>query len=140
MSRTYKQLKTDKLERLVVGGGAVDAPSFKKAKQLKKLNVKLTSTSKTVTSITKNAQLPLGQRSEAYDLSVPADGSAATLSANSTLGLFYGLTTFTQLWYYHSNTIYAVNTPVTISDKPAYVSSRPFCFYVTSSPPDDFSW
>jgi hypothetical protein len=32
---------------------------------------------------------------------MPADGSGAVLSAASTLGLFRGLNTFAQLWYYY---------------------------------------
>ena len=44
---------------------------------------------------------PLGIRSKEYVLTIPADGSAATLTTNSTLGLYRGLTTFGQLWYYY---------------------------------------
>jgi len=44
---------------------------------------------------------PLEARQEGYSLDVPADGSGAVLSAASTLGLFKGLNTFAQLWYYY---------------------------------------
>jgi hexosaminidase len=53
-------------------------------------------------------------------LTVPADGSAATLKANSTLGLFRGLTTFGQLWYDLDNMTYTIEAPISITDAPAY--------------------
>ena len=56
---------------------------------------------------------------------MPADGSSAILIANSTLGLFRGLTTFEQLWYYFDGDIYTLEAPVQISDAPAYVRSIP---------------
>ena len=45
-------------------------------------------------------------------MSIAVDGSTATLTANSTLGLFRGLTTFTQLFYERSGQIYAVEAPI----------------------------
>jgi beta-acetyl hexosaminidase like len=45
------------------------------------------------------ARMLLGTRDEGYSLVVPADGSYAVLRANSTLGLFRGLKTFTWLWF-----------------------------------------
>ena len=51
----------------------------------------------TVRSITEKAMRDIRTRSEEYVLSIAADGSEATFTANSTLGLFRGLTTFTQL-------------------------------------------
>ncbi|KAH7928429.1 glycoside hydrolase family 20 protein [Leucogyrophana mollusca] len=62
----------------------------------------------------------LESRNEAYSLSVPSDGSAATLKANSTLGLFRGLTTFSQLWYEYDGAIYTPEAPIDISDWPVY--------------------
>ena len=79
---------------------------------------------KSASPIAKEAVLPIGSRSEGYSLSVPTDGSSATLAANSTLGLLRGLTTFTQLWYYVDGIVYTYEAPISIpSDYPAYVSS-----------------
>jgi hypothetical protein len=54
-----------------------------------------------VRRVAEEACAPLEARQEGYSLSVPADGSGAVLSAVSTLGLFRGLNTFAQLWYYY---------------------------------------
>lgn len=125
VTRTKGFLNNDKLERLVVGRGAADATAISSAKTLSKLTVVLGKNT-TTGSIASEAQKPLGTRDEAYFLVVPSDGSGATLSANSTLGLFRGLTTFTQLWYQSQGTTYALNVPINIKDSPAYVcgSSR----------------
>jgi hexosaminidase len=66
----------------------------------------------------------LEDRVEAYSLTVPEDGSAATLKASSTLGLLRGLTTFGQLWYEFDDVIYTLETPLQIEDSPAYVCFR----------------
>ena len=120
--RTEAALHKDKLGRLVVGRGAADAKTFAKAKTLSKLKVALDKGAafKTITS---EAQKAPEERDEAYSLTVPADGSPATLTANSSLGLLRGLTTFGQLWYAHDGTTYAVNAPLKIADSPAYVRS-----------------
>ena len=119
VDRTITQLRTDNMPRLVVGGGAVDAPKIAHAPSLRMLTLSLTSTSSL--SIAQNAQLPLASRVESYSLHIPSDGSTAKLSANTTLGLFRGLTTFTQIWYTHKGTIYTVSAPIFVTDKPAYV-------------------
>jgi len=107
------------MQRLVVGGGAVDSSKIEHAPCLRTLTLSLTSNS--TLSIAQNVQLPLPSRVESYSLHVPSDGSAAILSANTTLGLFRGMTTFTQLWYTHQGTIYTLSVPVSIFDTPAYV-------------------
>ncbi|KAI9451110.1 N-acetylhexosaminidase [Lactarius psammicola] len=116
--RTRALLSSDKLGRLVVGRGADDLPSVRGAKSLSSLALRLGSGA--ARPIATEAKLPLGSRDEAYSLVVPADGSAAVLSANSTLGLFRGLTTFGQLWYTASGTVYTLGAPVAIQDSPAY--------------------
>ena len=123
VSRTKSFLKNDKLGRLVVGRGSSDSGALKQAKTLTTLQL-LLSNGATVRSITDEARRAIGTRSEEYVLDIPADGSTATLTANSTLGLFRGLTTFTQLFYEWSGQIYAVDTPISITDAPAYVSCR----------------
>ena len=125
VTRTLDFIHKDKHERLVVGRGSVDADAIKSAKQLTSLVVSGGSEN----SIATEARAPLGARDEAYSLNIPSDGSPATLSANSTLGLFRGLTTFSQIWYSHDSNIYTVEAPVAISDSPAFVR----CFPVPGS-------
>jgi len=125
VARTLKYIQNDNHERLVVGGGSADAAAIQYAEKLGSLVV----SSKDSKTIGAEARAPLGTRDEAYILSVPSDGSPATLSANSTLGLFRGLTTFSQLWYTYDSTIYTVEAPISISDSPAFVR----CFFVPSS-------
>ena len=120
VERANSYLRTDKLERLVVGRGDVDKPALGKAKTLTRLTLSLSPGAK-VNTITAEAQKPIESRDEAYVLNVPADGSGATLTANSTLGLLRGLTTFGQLWYQSDSTTYTIVAPVHIEDSPAYV-------------------
>ncbi|KAG6818386.1 hypothetical protein H0H93_005346, partial [Arthromyces matolae] len=119
ISRTSTYLKTDKLEALVVDRGASSAQAIRGAKTLSSLTLSLTSHG-VASSISAEAIADLGTRDEAYTLTIPADGSSASLSANSTLGLFRGLTTFGQLWYYWDGTTYTLQAPVHIQDSPAY--------------------
>ena len=114
-------IKNDQLERLVVGRGSVDVSAYSKAKTLSKLTLSLEKGA-TAHSITSEAQKAPEARDEAYTLDVPSDGSGATITANSTLGLYRGLTTFTQLFFYNAGTTYLLNAPVHIEDSPAYVS------------------
>ena len=119
---TLKYIQNDKHERLVVGRGSVDVATIESAKQLCSLVV----TSTDSNTIATEAIAPLGIRDESYTLNIPSDGSPATLSANSTLGLFRGLTTFSQIWYTHNSSIYTVEAPISITDSPAFV--RRFLF------------
>lgn len=112
-------LANDKLGRLVVGRGANDTTALASAKTLSKLTLSLTSWA-TTEPISSEAVKPLGTRSEEYALTIPADGSAATLTANSTLGLYRGLTTFNQLFYYYNGVTYTLLAPIAITDTPAY--------------------
>ncbi|KAG9008520.1 N-acetyl-glucosamine-6-phosphate deacetylase [Tulasnella sp. JGI-2019a] len=124
ITRTEGQLKNDKLQRLVVGRGAVDAAHLGSAKSLSSLTLSITpgaaAKGAQLPSIMQNAILEASQRNEAYTLNVPADGSPATLEANNALGLFRGLTTFTQLFYVSGSTIYTYNAPIAIKDKAAF--------------------
>ncbi|KAH8992276.1 beta-hexosaminidase [Lactarius hatsudake] len=117
---TRALISSDKLGLLVVGRGADDLPAVRRAKAISDLTLRLGSTSGAPRPVATEATLPLGSRDEAYSFAVPADGSAAVLSANSTLGLFRGLTTFAQLWYTASGIVYTLGTPVAIKDSPAY--------------------
>ncbi|KAA1473838.1 hypothetical protein DENSPDRAFT_882330 [Dentipellis sp. KUC8613] len=125
VSRVKQQLSGDKLERLVVGRGAVDAAAVGKAKHVSSLTLELSAAKSAgvgtqVKSIAQEAIVPLEDRDEAYTLHVPADGSGAVITANSTLGLYRGLTTFGQLWYYHDGAVYTIEAPIQIVDSPAY--------------------
>ncbi|KAI0354793.1 N-acetylhexosaminidase [Trametes cingulata] len=119
VSRTKAFLKNDKLGRLVVGRGASDSSALQRAPTLRSLQLSLEPHAP-VRSITEEARLPIGTRSEGYSLHIPADGSTASITANSTLGLLRGLTTFEQLWYEFSGQVYTVEAPVSIADSPAY--------------------
>lgn len=122
VARTLSYLANDNLQALVVDRGASSAGVVRAAKSISSLTVSLTSTGKgPVKSISEEAIVPLESRVEGYTLVVPADGSAATLKANSTLGLFRGLTTFGQLWYELNGNSYTLQAPFNIVDSPAYV-------------------
>ena len=80
-------------------------------------------TGQSLNSISQEAVKPLGSRSEEYALKIPPDGSSATISANSTLGLLRGLTTFEQFWYdLNGAATYMLEAPVSIVDSPAFAS------------------
>jgi hexosaminidase len=119
VARTKSSLQTDQLGRLIVGRGASDASAVASADELSTLTLQFTGTA--ADAIAAEAVKALDDRDEAYELSVPSDGSGATISANSTLGLLRGLTTFEQLWYTYENTTYTVEAPIEIQDAPTYV-------------------
>ncbi|KAF9068588.1 N-acetylhexosaminidase [Rhodocollybia butyracea] len=121
ITRTKGFLKTDQLQILTVDRGASFAPQLKTAKSLSSLVLSFDKGhSGKVTSISEEALDKIENRVEGYSLTVPADGSAATIKANSTLGLFRGLTTFGQLWYDLNNVTYTVESPIQITDGPVY--------------------
>lgn len=61
-----------------------------------------------------------GSVDESYTLVVTADGQV-TVSAASSIGLLYGLTTFTQLFFEHSSGgVYTKLAPVHIEDRPTF--------------------
>ena len=122
ISRTKSYIHNDKLQRLVVGRGANDSAAVSHARSLSVLSVALANGS-AVLPIAAEAVKPLAERSEGYSLTVPSDGSPATLTANTTLGLLRGLTTFEQLWYDLNGATYSYQAPVKIvDDVPAFVS------------------
>lgn len=89
VARTQVQLKNDNLERLVIGRGAADAPSLASGKTLRKLKVSLGPNfdeAKGLASISEEATKPIDERNEGYNLTIPADGSDAILTASSALG------------------------------------------------------
>jgi hypothetical protein len=124
VQRTEQFIQKDKLGRLVVGRGSSDAPALAHAKALGALNVELAKGVKGINSISADATADIDSRDEAYTLTVPADGSAATLTAKSALGLFRGLTTFSQMWYDYNGKTYTVSAPYAIQDAPAYVRAH----------------
>ncbi|KAJ3829325.1 N-acetylhexosaminidase [Lentinula raphanica] len=121
VSRTKSYLQTDQLEALDVDRGASYAQSLQNASSLSSLSLSFDSGhSGDPTSISEEVADAIENRVEGYTLTVPEDGSAATIKANSTLGLFRGLTTFGQLWYDLNNTTYTVEAPIAITDSPVY--------------------
>ncbi|KAG1888014.1 glycoside hydrolase family 20 protein [Suillus fuscotomentosus] len=119
VAQSQHYLENDKLGRLVVGRGSNDTSALATARTLSKLTLSLAS-GVAAEPISSEAVKPLGTRSEEYALIIPADGSAATLTANSTLGLYRGLTTFNQLFYYYGGVTYTLLAPISIKDTPAY--------------------
>ncbi|KIM78411.1 glycoside hydrolase family 20 protein [Piloderma croceum F 1598] len=119
VSRTKSYLVNDRLQRLVVGRGAADNVTIHSAKFISSLELSLVEGA-AVQSIAVESQKEITSRKENYALSVPKDGSTAVLTANSTLGLLRGLTTFEQLWYQFNGEIYTLEAPVEITDAPAY--------------------
>jgi len=125
--RTQSHLHNDQLQRLVVGRGRNDSVALPHAPTLARLTLALTPNSPAIKSIMEEATKEITTRSEAYSLTVPnTDQGVATLTASSSLGLLRGLTTFEQLWYQVSGTIYSYQAPVQINnDSPAYVGASP---------------
>ncbi|KAL5523179.1 NAG1_1 [Sanghuangporus sanghuang] len=122
--RMQALIQSDKLGRLVVGRGSSDASAIQTADELDSLELSLNGANSSgpgsISNIATEAQKPLSERDESYTLMIPSDGSAATLSANTSLGLFRGLTTFSQLWYDFDGVTYTVNVPMVIEDAPAF--------------------
>ncbi|XP_006455958.1 hypothetical protein AGABI2DRAFT_188060 [Agaricus bisporus var. bisporus H97] len=126
IERTTGFLKTDKLQLLVPDRGASLSDTVNSANTLRSLTLTLTSSSTGsggVKSISEEAIQELGTQDESYTLQVPGDdGGNAVLNANTTLGLFRGLTTFEQLWFDLEGTVYTLQAPVQIEDAPTYVT------------------
>jgi hexosaminidase len=121
ISRTTNFLRKDALAPLVTDRGASLVSGARRARQIGSLRLSLSRGAK-ANSISTEAIKAIEERDESYALNVPGDGSAATLVANTTLGLFRGLTTFSQLWYTVDGTVFLQNAPVAITDEPAFVS------------------
>ncbi|KXN85408.1 Beta-hexosaminidase subunit B1 [Leucoagaricus sp. SymC.cos] len=120
VTRTSNFLKTDKLQILVPDRGASLSNTVRSAKTLQSLKISLSSSaSGTLKSISEDAIAGLDVADESYTLDVPAGGDA-TLSANTALGLFRGLTTFEQLWFDLDGTTYTLQAPIQIKDAPVY--------------------
>ncbi|THU98929.1 beta-hexosaminidase [Dendrothele bispora CBS 962.96] len=122
VARTKDFIANDKLQRLVVGRGSSDSEGLASAPSVPILALSMDSgfTDSQARSLSEESMDVLENRVEAYSLIIPADGSQAELKANSTLGLFRGLTTFSQLWYDLDGTTYSVEGPIEIKDEPAY--------------------
>ncbi|KAJ7505802.1 beta-hexosaminidase [Mycena galericulata] len=120
ISQTKTYVNTDKLQRLVPGRGTYDAEVVKAAPVLPSLTITLQKMVPLL-SISEESIKDISNRSEGYTLSIPNNGKPAVLSANSTLGIYRGLTTFTQLWYDLDGVTYTNVAPVSIlKDAPAY--------------------
>ena len=120
----------------MVGRGAADASAVQAAPVLPSLTLTLQN-SAPAQPIAVEAVKDFPNRVEGYMLSIPINGQPAVLSANSTLGLFRGLTTFSQFWYDLDGNTYTNVGPVSIvKDVPAYVcllSDRGILAHITRS-------
>ena len=123
ISQTVSFLKSDKLAPLTIDRGASLSASVSKARQISSLTLSLTKGAK-LNSISTEAVKDVTLRDESYTLNVPEDGSAASVTANTTLGLYRALTTFGQLWYTVDDQIFTSEAPISVVDEPAFVSSR----------------
>lgn len=121
VQRVKSHLKTDTFERLVVGRGKTDADAVKKAHVIKTLTMSLTKGAAVRSIATEVNTVGIDGRDESYSLVIPTDSSEATLTANSTLGLFRGITSFDVMWYRYQKDKYILNGPLTITDSPAFV-------------------
>ncbi|CDO76788.1 Glycoside Hydrolase Family 20 protein [Trametes cinnabarina] len=124
ISRTQSRLRSDSLERLVLGRGSADVQEIGRARLLTSLTATLRPGSP-VESIAEETTAAIDSKDESYELSIPDDRGVATLVANSSLGLLRGLTTFEQLWYDHKGTKYTLEAPIHILDEPAFLVSIP---------------
>ncbi|GAA6035914.1 hypothetical protein JCM8097_005160 [Rhodosporidiobolus ruineniae] len=123
VERTASVLISDRFQRLVPDRGEWDRPAVEEADELCVLKLALTSSLVKVLSITDEVRKPFEQRDEAYSLNTGENDGAASLSANSTLGLLRGLQTFEQLVYTlpgDEHVRYIPSTPVEIEDSPAF--------------------
>jgi hexosaminidase len=133
VNQTKHYLETDNLGRLVVDRGSTDLPHVRKAKQLTTLILGLNDGASCARSISYEATLDVEQRDEAYSLMIPSSGDAAFLRANTTLGLFRGLTTFSQIWYTVDDVIYSLESPMIIEDSPEFASNPVFRIHASYS-------
>ena len=120
IARASKYLKSDGLAPLAPDRGASLASNIKEAQTLYGLVLSLSGNN--ISSISVETVKSLEDRDEGYQLAIPSDGSNATLSANTTLGLYRGLTTFEQLFSTVDEEIFTPQTPIEIEDTPAFVS------------------
>ncbi|KAI0349990.1 N-acetylhexosaminidase [Trametes cingulata] len=120
VSRTRARLQSDRFERLVLGRASADAKTVHAAPVLASLTVSLTAGSP-IRTVAEETTQDIDARSESYVLIVTDHPPTATLSANLTLGLLRGLTTFEQLWYSNSQgTKYLLSAPLFVEDAPAF--------------------
>ncbi|KAI0808032.1 N-acetylhexosaminidase [Fomes fomentarius] len=118
-ARTQARLVTDAFERLVLGRGSADLHLLPGAHVLTSLTLVIDGNSP-VQSIAEETNQPIDSKSESYSLSISRRRTDAIIRANSTLGLFRGLTTFEQLWYDCQGVKYMLNGDIEIADEPAF--------------------
>ncbi|KAI0816052.1 N-acetylhexosaminidase [Trametes gibbosa] len=119
MSRSQSRLHSDTFQRLALGRSSADTNAVKHAHVLTALSITLHPGS-SVRDIAQETTRAIDQKDESYELRIPISQPEATLIANTTLGLFRGLTTFEHLWYDANGTKYALDGPIAITDKPAF--------------------
>ncbi|TFK27662.1 beta-hexosaminidase [Coprinopsis marcescibilis] len=123
IGRTKQHLFEDRHRRLNEKRGECDLEVLQDATSISLLKLSVTKSS--IEPIAVEAVKAISTRTEEYSLTLPADGSAATIVAESSLGLLRGLTTFEQLWYWleegQNGIVYSHQAPVVITnDKPSF--------------------
>jgi hexosaminidase len=92
-------------------------PSAKQTSQTTIKKVELQFASPNQTNVMKTLA---GELDESYNLTISADGNVVII-ANSSIGVVRGLTSFTQLFYQHSDgSVYTPYVPVKITDRPKF--------------------
>ena len=117
ISNTRNQLFSDNMAQ--IPGVQPSTQTLLSSRELSTLNLVLKKSP--VLSIADEATKAIEDRDESYTLSIPNNGNAATIEANTTLGLFRGLTSFSLLAYSLDGGVYIPNAPIDIEDTPAYV-------------------
>ncbi|EAU86214.2 beta-hexosaminidase [Coprinopsis cinerea okayama7 len=125
LTRTKERIVQDKHQRLTDERGAKDLSNVNEGATLSSLVLSLRNPPDKIQSISVESVKPLEDRNEVYSLNLPSDGSPATITADTTLGLLRGLTTFEQLWYWvdddRDGVVYTYQAPVVIKDdSPSY--------------------
>lgn len=123
VSRTRSRLASDSFERLVLGRSAADAHLMQHAHVISSLTLTVRQ-GHAVRSIADETNQAFDSKREMYSLYVPLNSTSASLTADSTLGLFRGLATFEQLWYDYRGTKYSLEGDVEIHDQPAFVCNH----------------
>lgn len=117
--RIQSEIHASHMLALVVGRGQQQAAHIHTAPELRDIHVHLPNTSQSLLS---ELTLLPHKYDESYNLTVPADGTPATLAANTALGALRGLTTFQQLIFAlpDASAKYISHAPFAIQDKPAF--------------------
>lgn len=118
-TRVWSDIHRSSVQALVPDRGAARWCAVHAAPVLPSLDIHLPFNS---SSLRDCVSRPLAQYDEAYNLTVPADGSPASIDARTALGALRGLATFQQLLLSlpQHRSHYLWDAPLRIEDAPAY--------------------